>query len=213
MRSLTRSNRGWLRNPTAAGLVPLLLLASVPSCGGWSVDPMPTWPKVQGVKPGTKTEVQLYRDKASQGRQKIKGRFLSATDDFVTLELTERVHTDLRTRTFQKSDVRKVLTHRPTLKRWAGWAAMLFTAGWGALVPFPYSGDSTRAERFLGTLILSVPISIPFFIGSRMGRDLRSSSREQGLATVARSGGGQGRWAEQFQVTRNSRLRDHSWPS
>ena len=170
MRRRTNKRGEGLRNTTAAGLVPLLLLASVPACGGWSVDPMPTWTKVQGVKPGTKTEVQLYEDKAPQGRKKIKGRFLSATEDSVTLELTERIHTDLRTRTFQKSDVRKMLTHRPTLKRWPGWAAMLFSAGWGALVPFPYSGDSTRAERFLGTLILSVPISIPFFIGSRMGR-------------------------------------------
>ena len=192
MRSLTRSNRGWFRVTTAAGIVPLLLLASVPSCGGWSVDPMPTWPKVQGVKPGTKTEVQLYKDKATQGRQKIKGRFLSATDDSVTLELTERIHTDLRTRTLQKSDIRKMLTHRPTLKRWPGWAAMLFTAGWGALVPFPYSGDSTRAERFLGTLILSVPISIPFFIGSRMGRIYEVPPEHRGLpqspgATVAKA--------------------------
>ena len=170
MRRRTNRRGEGLRNTTVAGLVPLLLLASVPSCGGWSVDPMPTWSKVQGVKPGTKTEIQLYEGQAPQGKQKIKGRFLSATEDSVTLELTERIHTDLRTHTFQKSDVHKVLARRPTLKRWPGWAAILFSAGWGALVPFPYSGDSTRAERFLGTLILSVPISIPFFIGSRMGR-------------------------------------------
>ena len=169
MRLRTNKSGEGLRNTTAAGLVPLLLLASVPSCGGWSVDPMPTWPKVQGVKPGTKTEVQLYKDKAPQGRQKIKGRFLSATEDSVTLELTERIHTDLITRTLQKTDVRKVLTHRPFLKRWPGWAAILVTAGAGAL--FPLSNDMTRGEGFLANLIgLSVPISIPFFIGSRMGR-------------------------------------------
>ena len=171
-----------LRKTTAAGLVPLLLLASVPSCGGWSVDPMPTWPKVQTVKPGTKTEVQLYEDKAPQGRQKIKGRFLSATEGSVTLELTERIHTDLSTRTFQKSDVRKVLAHRPFLKRWPGWAAILVTAGAFALIPF--GGDPTRADAFRAGLILSVPISIPFFSGSRMGgiyevppehRDIRRS--------------------------------------
>ena len=168
MRLRTNKSGEGLRNTMAAGLVPLLLLASVPSCGGWSVDPMPTWPKVQGVKPGTKTEVQLYEDKAPQGRKKIKGRFLSATDDSVTLELTERIHTDMRIRTLQKSDVRKVLTYRPFVKRWPGWAAILVTAGAGAL--FPLSSDRTRGEGFLGNLILSVPISIPFFIGSRMGR-------------------------------------------
>ena len=167
MRLRTNKSGEGLRNTTAAGLVPLLLLASVPSCGGWSVDPMPTWPKVQGVKPGTKTEVQLYEDKAPQGRKKIKGRFLSATDDSVTLELTERIHTDMRIRTLQKSDVRKVLTYRPFVKRWPGWAAILVTAGVGALVPI---WEQTRADNFLATLILSIPISIPFFIGSRMGR-------------------------------------------
>ena len=167
MRLRTNKSGEGLRNTTAAGLVPLLLLASVPSCGGWSVDPMPTWPKVQGVKPGTKTEVQLYEDKAPQGRKKIKGRFLSATDDSVTLELTERIHTDMRIRTLQKSDVRKVLTYRPFVKRWPGWAAILVTAGAGALVPI---WEQTRADNFLATLILSIPISIPFFIGSRMGR-------------------------------------------
>ncbi len=168
MRSPTRSNGGWLRNMTATGLVPLLLLASVPGCGGWSVGPLPTWPKVQAVKPGTKAEVQLYEDKAPQGRKKIKGRFLSATQDSVTLELTERIHTDPRTRTFQKSDLRKVMTYRPFVKRWPGWASILFTAGLGALLPL--SGDMTRAEGFLANLILSGPISIPYFIGSRMGR-------------------------------------------
>ena len=168
MRRRTNKSAEGLRNTTAAGLVPLLLLGSVPSCGGWSVDPMPTWPKVQGVKPATKTETQLYEDKAPQGRKKIKGRFLSATDDSVTLELTERIHTDMRTCTLRKSDVRKVLTYRPFVKRWPGWAAILFTAGLGAL--FPISGDKTGAEGFLTNLILSVPISIPFFIGSRMGR-------------------------------------------
>ena len=181
MRRRTNNSGEGLRNTMATGLVPLLLLASVPSCGGWSVGPLPTWPRVQAVKPGTKTEVQLYEDKAPQGRKKIKGRFLSATQDSVTLELTERIHTDPKTRTFQKSDLRKVMTHRPTLKRWPGWAAMLFAAGWGALVPFPYSGDSTRAERFLGTLVLSVPISIPYFIGSRMGRIYEVPPEHRGL--------------------------------
>ena len=168
MRRRTNKRGKGLRKTTVAGLVSLLLLASVPGCGGWSVGPLPTWPRVQGVKPGTKTEVQLYEDKALQGRKKIKGRFLSATQDSVTLELTERIHTDPSTRTIQKSDVRKVMTYRPFAKRWPGWAAMLFSTGVVTLVPL--SGDYTRGEMFLPALILSIPISIPYFIGSRMGR-------------------------------------------
>ena len=165
MRILTSTNEGWLRNTTATGLVPLLLLASLSGC---TARHMPDWSTVQAVKPGTKTEVQLYEDKAPQGRQKFKGRFLSDNEDSVTLELTERIHTDLSTHTFQKSNVRKVLAHRPFLKRWPGWAAMLVTAGASALIPF--GGEPTRAEAFRAGLILSIPISIPFFIGSRMGR-------------------------------------------
>ena len=179
MRRRTNNSGEGLRKTTAAGLVLLLLLASMSGCGGWSVDPMPTWPRVQGVKPGTKTEVQLYKDKTPQGRQKFKGRFLSATEDSVALELTERIHTDLSARTFQKSDVRKVLAHRPFLKRWPGWAAILVTAGAFALIPF--GGDPTRAEAFRAGLILSVPISIPFFIGSRMGRVYEVPPEHRGL--------------------------------
>ena len=170
MRRRTNNSGEGLRKTTVAGLVPLLLLASVPSCGGWSVDPMPTWPRVQGVKPGTKTEVQLYEDKAPQGRKKIKGRFLSATEDSVTLELTERIHTDSRIRTFQKSDVRKVLTHRPIVKRWPGWAAMLVSSGMGALLTVPFGADLTGSTKVFAALILPGPISIPFFFGSRTGR-------------------------------------------
>ena len=173
MRLWRNKSGGRFRKTTVGGLVPLLLLASVPGCGGWSVDPMPTWPKVQGVKPGTKAEVQLYKGKAPQGRQKIKGRFLSAAEDSVTLELTERIHTDLRTRTFQKSDVRKVLTHRPFLKRWPGWAAYFVSAGVGALLTGALSNrvaDFEGGAKIFYTFILPVPISIPFFFGSCMGR-------------------------------------------
>ncbi len=159
MRRRTNKSGGGLRNTAAAGLVPLLLLASVPGCGGWSVDPMPTWPKVQGVKLDTKTEVQLYKDKAPQGRQKIKGRFLSATDDSGILELTDRLHTDMRTHTLQKVDVRKVLTHRPILERWPGWAAMLVSSHVGALITVagPAGGHPTGATKILATFILPVP--------------------------------------------------------
>ena len=45
---------------------------------------------------------------------------------------------------------------------------MLFSTGVLTLVPL--NNDHTRGERFLPALILSIPISIPYFIGSRMGR-------------------------------------------
>lgn len=177
MRRWTNKRGEGLRNSTAAGLVPLLLLASVPSCGGWSVDPVPTWPRVQGVKPGTKTEVQLYKDKAPQGRQKIKGRFLSATEDSVTLELTERVHTDLRTRTLQKSDVRKVLTHRPILKRWPLWVTLGVTS---ASTVWLHSLPPYKVPPYGYALSVGLPTLLALF-GSRMGRIYEVPPEHRGL--------------------------------
>ncbi len=53
------SKSGGLRNATAGGLVPLLLLSSLPGC---AVRKLSDWSKVQAVAPDTKTEVQLYED-------------------------------------------------------------------------------------------------------------------------------------------------------
>ena len=168
MRCWRNKCRGGLRNTTAAGLVPLLLLASVPACGGWSVDPIPTWSKVQGVKPNTKTEVQLYKDKSPQGRRKIKGRFVSATDKSITLEPTERTYTEMRIRTLQKSDVRKVLTHRSILERWPGWAVLGISMGLGTWFIVSVNEDKLHALKFATGIALGT--ATPFFIGSRMGR-------------------------------------------
>ena len=128
MRRLTRSNGGWLRNTTATGLVPLLLLASLPGC---TARHMPDWSTVQTVKPGTKMEVQLYEDELLLGHgEKIKGRIRSTTDGSITLDLKDRMEAP----TLQKSQVRKVATHRPFWKRWPGWAtfavASVFTGVW-----------------------------------------------------------------------------------
>ena len=60
MRSLTSTNGGWLRNTTAGGLVPLLLLASLLGC---TARHLPDWSTVQAVKPNTKTEVTLYKER------------------------------------------------------------------------------------------------------------------------------------------------------
>lgn len=133
---------------TAAGLIPLLLLVSLPGCVARH---MPDWSKVQSVSPDTATEIQFYKEEA---RQRIKGRFLSATEDSVTLVLE-----DGQRETFQRGRVRKVLAYREFGKRWPGWMAlgitMLFT-------PFP---EGNPALLFL----ISAPISGAAFYGSRMG--------------------------------------------
>ncbi len=167
MKILTSTSRGWLRNTTATGLVPLLLLASLSGC---TARHLPDWSTVQAVKPNTKTEVTLYKDRTPPGTgQKFRGRVLSTTDNSVTLELTERYYRDGRIRTFQKSDVRKVLTPRSIGERWPGWAAFFTSAAVGALITVPAGEHLTGATKVLATFILPIPISIPFFIGSHMG--------------------------------------------
>jgi len=116
MRNLTGNNDGWFRRVTVTGLVPLLLLVSLPGCVARH---MSDWSKVQGVAPETKTEVQLYKDSSPRGQRKIKGRLLSATDDSITLQLKNG-----QTDTFQRKDIRKVLVPRPFVERWLGWVAL-----------------------------------------------------------------------------------------
>ena len=116
------AGRGRLfRKTTITGLALLLFLSILPGCAARH---MPDWSRVQAVPPKTKTEAQLYKDKASKGSRKVKGRFDSATTDSLTLRLK-----DGQTRTLEKSAVRKVLTRRPFSKRWPGWVA------WGLPLP------------------------------------------------------------------------------
>lgn len=147
----------------AAGLVPLLLLTALPGCVARH---MPDWSKVQAVAPDTKTEVHLYEDK-----RKLKGRFLSATDDSIMLQLTDRTYKDGLTRTFQKSAVRKVQAHRALGKRWPGWLALGVAVGMGTVLTGTFSrgGDLTDATKILFGGIVPVAISSAFFYGSRMG--------------------------------------------
>ncbi len=166
-RRTNRSGEG-LRNTMATGLAPLLFLTILSGC---TARHLPEWSTVLAVKPGTKTGVQLYEDEALLGHgEKIKGRFLSATDDSVTLELSERIHTDLRIRTFQKSDVRKVLRHRPFWKRKPAWATLLalLTAHTVIEMLTNYDEAPTRMEKYGGLLTVTLPITATVFYGSRM---------------------------------------------
>ena len=112
---------GLSRKTTATGLMLSLFLSLLPGCAARH---MPDWSRVQAVPPQTKTEVQLYKDKASKGSRKVKGHLHSATTDSITLRLK-----DGQTRTLEKSAVRKVLTRRPFSKRWPGWGALGVTFG------------------------------------------------------------------------------------
>ena len=138
----------------------LLLLAGLPACAARH---MPDWSRVQAVVPKTKTEVQLYKDKAPQGRsRKIKGRFDSATADSITLKLK-----DGQLHTLQKQAVRKVLTRRPFSKRWPGWVALGVTFTLVEVILAAPGADIALPR--MGHVIFTLPIAGAFFYGSRMG--------------------------------------------
>ena len=156
MRRLTRSNGGWLRNMTATGLVPLLLLASLPGC---TARHLPDWSTVQAVKPGTKTEVQLYEDGVLLGHgEKIKGRIRSTTDESITLDLKDRLELLI----LNKSAVRKVSTHRRIWERPAGWATLFSTSA------FMVYADITIPNKIFpaGYLLFSVLPGLLAFLAS-----------------------------------------------
>ncbi len=154
-------SRGRLFGKTAAnGLALLLLLSILPDCAARH---MPYWSRVQAVAPRTKTEVQLYKDEAPPGSRKIKGRFLAATIDSVTLALK-----DGQTRTLRKQAVRKVLTRRPFQKRTPGWVA-LGVASVLTELALHIDLPPTALERLGGHALFTLPTAAAFFYGSRMG--------------------------------------------
>ena len=96
------------------------------------------WSRVQAVPHNRDTVVRLYQDAAPRESRKIRGRFVSATTDSITLRLKGG-----QTSTVQKTTVRKVLTYRPFVKRWQGW----FATGVTALIFGLHTGAGN--ERFL----------------------------------------------------------------
>ena len=158
-----RNNDGRFRTIMVTGLVPLLLLGSLPGCAARHKT---EWSRVQAVAPETTTEVQRYEDSSTQEQQKIKGRFLSATDDSVALKLKNG-----QTDTFQKENIRKVLTRRPLVKRWPGWAALAVTFGVvQTLLSMTASVDNVSGSTMVGAhAVYTLPITAAFFYGSRMG--------------------------------------------
>ncbi len=115
MRTIKRNTGWWLTGIMATGLVPPLLLVGLPGCAARSN--MPYWAEVQHVAPDTDTEVQLFKDRSSTRSRRVKGRFLSATADSVTLRLK-----DGQAETIQKESVHRVRIRRP--HQWAKWAAL-----------------------------------------------------------------------------------------
>ena len=135
-----------LRTATAAGLVPLLLVISVPACAtrshrsslpAMSAEAQPAgrtlseWSRVEAVPAGAQIEVQLYDETAA-----IKGLVVSTTADTLTLTPDDRSGL---TRTLAQSDVQRVYTRRPIRSRPMGWIILL--GGTLGLAAYAAGGD------------------------------------------------------------------------
>ena len=124
------------------------------------------WSRVQAVPSHRKTVVRLYEDAAPPQSRRIKGRFVSATADSITLMLK-----DGQTRTVHKQAVRKVRTWRPFKKRKPGWIALgVAFAITEFLVNIDISESPTTApERIVGHAIITVVATLAAFSVSGMG--------------------------------------------
>ncbi len=137
------------------------------------------WSRVQALPHNRDTVLRLYKDAAPRESSKIRGRFVSATADSITLRLE-----DGQTRTVQKTAVRKVLAYRPFVKRWQGWFAL------GAIFLFLEAttrGDLDRRAH----LVVTLPIAAGLFFGLWQGTIYEVPPKYRMLPQADRQSGNQ----------------------
>ena len=120
------------------------------------------WARVQAVPHHRKTTVLLYQDKAPKGKEKIKGRFVSATDDSITLRLR-----DGQTRTVGKQAVHKVLTRRPFGKRKTGWFALAGSSVLLVLLTTRGTGGEPGEVLGISSFLIGTPTLIAFLVATK----------------------------------------------
>ena len=175
-----------IRTATAAGLVPLLLVASVLACAtrshrsstpavlsadpqptarnGWSSLPVSEWAPVEAVPVGTPIEVQLYDDVGPPDlRRRVTGRLQEVTADTLTVVLDERQRI---VRPLARSDVHIVRIRRPIMERWAGWVTLV-GASLGFIRPLS-DGDFSNPVQV--AVLFGALASLPGFLLHRWQR-------------------------------------------
>ena len=165
MKIVTSTNGGRFRKTTVAGLIPLLLLASVPGC---AVRDLSDWANVQAVAPSTETEVQLYKDESRKDSpyeetRKHKGLFHVATDDSLMLTTGFQEADTLR-----RWDVEKVWTYRPVEQRRPGFIALGASLAATTILAMGASSDISAGGVFFLFGTIALPITTVAFLTSRM---------------------------------------------
>lgn len=148
---------GVFRKSTAVGVVFFLVVVS------WApvaeAKAKPDWSRAQNVKPGTKTTVVLYTDRAPQGKTKVKGHFHSATPESIMVTLNPG-----QTRTLGKSAVSQILVDRPPYEG-------LITAGasTGIFLGLAPGWDlNGRGWALFAGLFVGLPTAIAFLVSPKM---------------------------------------------
>jgi len=153
-----------LRKSTAMGLVLVLVLVGLSPAAEAGLWVKRDWSRVQALTSGTRVKVELYKDQAPKGKRTNQGLFRSATAQSITLLLP-----DGRSRTMERTSVRKVLARRPFKKRWPGWAALVVSATTLELFCAVVVGDCNLGvlRRLQAHGLITGPIVGAIFGGSR----------------------------------------------
>lgn len=104
-----------VRGVLVAGLLALSSLAVPAMARG-------NWTRVEGLRPGAPTRVQVNNAGLASGQKRIAGQFKSADSNSISLRLR-----DGRTQTFERGLIRKVMARRPVARRYAGWIGLAAT--------------------------------------------------------------------------------------
>lgn len=152
----------------------LLILVLLSGCVARYASP---WDRVKALSPGTRVEVQLQEEAQTtrSGRVKILGRrvkgyFQSASEDYVVI--SEKPLTKQRPRSVyevvRREEIWKMRAHRPLEKRYPGWFVLSVGLAVGVNF-FRAEADFRPGYQVLYGLAIPIGISIPFFLGSKMG--------------------------------------------
>ncbi len=169
----------WGRTITAAGLMPLFVVTSLPACATLvyrssvrtaSAESQPMaaqslldWTRVEAMRVGTPVRVHLYEGKTFPDDRQITGLFHAATADSLTLTLD-----DGQTRTLARLTVHMVHAPRPIWKRYAGWLSLACViTGFAILGLHP---DNSTGAAIGGGVFYGLLASIPGFTKQRTQR-------------------------------------------
>lgn len=103
------------------------------------------WSRVEGIESTRRIRIVLHDDRAPRGVRKVSGRFASATPHSMTVAVGGGT-----TRTFRRSEVRKVSVRRPVLKRRKAWGLTFLATGCMLATVFLFQDHTPLGGTWVG---------------------------------------------------------------